>query len=206
MAITLASATVRLFLPAAAAGLGVAQAAGEFGPAPVTAFALTPALRAAWSDHPVPDAGDPPDDGDEEELSLVATEAAAWQSLLGLAAEGEAPVSPRRLVLVADVPDDWARALPDSEPGAADGGVVVDRPVPWASVVSVLADGESLASVVRAALPAVAAGRTVGDLDDRAAVRSDRELAALDDVVSTPLLWFDPAELPHLFSLPDPTS
>jgi hypothetical protein len=71
--------------------------------------------------------------------------------------------------------------------------------VPVAAVVSVLADGAWLAPTVVAALPAVTAGRTGEDLADAAALRADPALSALDEVLASPLLWFDAAELPHLF-------
>lgn len=187
MAVTLASGGVRIFLPATVAGVAAARAAGEIGPAPLTAYAVTGMLRESFAD------------GDEEELALVATEAAAWHSLKLIAAAAAAGPGARRVVLTADVEDATVRPLPPDAAGAVDGAVAVASPVPVAAVVSVLADGEWLAPTVVAALPAVAAGRSGEDLIDVAALRADPELAALDEVLASPLLWFDAAELPHLF-------
>lgn len=184
---------MRIFVPATVAGVAAARLAGEFGPAPLTAYAVTGMLRESFAD------------GDEEELALVATEAAAWCSL-GLLARaapaadgGGREAVPRRVVLAADVEDGGVRPVPPDEAGADDGAVVVAVPIPVDAVVSVLLDGAGLAPSVAAALPAVAAGRTAQDLSDAAALRADPALAALDDVLASPLLWFDAAELPHLF-------
>lgn len=205
MRLTLASGAVRIFVPATVAGVAAARAAGEIGPVPLTAYAVTGMLRESFAD------------GDEEELALVATEAAAWRSLGLLARAGfadggaadggaadggvgaDVAAGTRRVVLTADVEDAGVRPVPPDEPGAGDGAVVVAVAIPVEAVVSVLVDGAWLAPTVAAALPAVAAGRTADDLGDTAALRADPALAALDEVLASPLLWFDAAELPHLF-------
>jgi len=226
---------VRIFLGVTPAALRAALAAGSVGTAPVTAFAVTEALRASVDgddgsrdDGP----GDHSGSGAEadEELTLLAVEAAAWQSLQGLAAERAAAehaavdtaaagpagrgtdrgdVDARRVVLAADVPDAVVTALAAPDPLAAGGGVRLATAVALDAVVSVLADGAGLAASVAAALAAVAAGRTADDLDDlddlgdgrRAA---DPALAALDEVLATPLLWYDAVEARQLFDPPRP--
>ena len=219
---------MRIFLGVTPAALRAALTAGSvgsvgyvgyLGPAPVTAFAVTEALRASVRDGTRAEGAGDDGPGDhsggeadaEEELTLLAREAAAWLSLQGLAADapaartagsgaGSGGADARRVVLAVDVPDATVTALAAPDPLAAGGGVRIATAVALDAVVSVLADGGGLAASVAAAVAAVAAGRTVDDLDDlddgvRAA---DPALAALDEVLATPLLWYDAVELPQL--------
>jgi hypothetical protein len=82
---------MRVYLPSTMPGLADFLAKGEAGPAPLRAFAVTPALREAYAS------------GDDEELEYVAMVAAARQSLRLLDADPAAPR--RRVVLAVDVPD-----------------------------------------------------------------------------------------------------
>jgi hypothetical protein len=82
---------MRVYLPSTMPGLADILAKGEAGPAPLRAFAVTPALREAYAS------------GDDEELEYVAMLAAAKQSLRLLEADPGAPR--RRVVLAADVSD-----------------------------------------------------------------------------------------------------
>src|SRR5260370_23775037 len=82
---------MRVYLPTTLAALGSALVAGQIGPAPVTGFAVTPALREWYAS------------GDLEELEYVAMMQAARASLRMLHADTKAPR--RRVVLAADLPE-----------------------------------------------------------------------------------------------------
>ncbi len=198
---------MRIFVPVTPAALRAAAAGGSLGPVEV-AFAVAGADLT-------------PDD--EEELALEATEAAAWRSLQLLAAEADpgptagsragpaspdppAPVDLRRVVLTVDLPDAAVLPVAPPDPLAAEGAVVPISAIALDAVVSVLADGASLGPVLAAALPAVLAHRTAEDLEDPDLVTADPALAALDEVLATPLLWFDAVELVHLFGPPPPSA
>jgi len=103
---------MRVYLPSTLPVLAGLLAAGAAGPAPLRAFAVTPALREAYAS------------GDDEELEYVAMLAAARESLRLLAADPQAPR--RRVVLAADVPDaevSWHAY--DDEPAAVRLGAAV---------------------------------------------------------------------------------
>src|ERR1700689_936998 len=82
---------MRVYLASTLPGLAKILADGQVGPAPLAAFAVTPALREAYAS------------GDDEELEYMAMLAAARQSLRLLEADPAAPR--RRVVLAADVPE-----------------------------------------------------------------------------------------------------
>ena len=103
---------MRVYLPSTMPGLAGILAKGEAGPAPLRAFAVTPALREAYAS------------GDDEELEYTAMLVAAKQSLRLLEADPEAPR--RRVVLATDVPDSqvsWHAY--DDEPAAVLVGVAI---------------------------------------------------------------------------------
>jgi hypothetical protein len=81
---------MRVYLPATLPALAELLNKAEIGPAPVRAFAVTPALRESYAS------------GDLEELEYVAMTHAARASLRLLRADAGAPR--RRAVLAADVP------------------------------------------------------------------------------------------------------
>lgn len=147
---------MRVYLPATLPLLAAWRAAGECGPAPLPACAVTPALRESYAS------------GDAEELEYAATTAAAAASLRLLVAgpTGAAPrrgvvaavgAAPRRVVVAADVADAAVRPGRDGHPAT----VTISEPVLWRSVTAVLADDAvAQATVARAvaALPAADAG------------------------------------------------
>lgn len=138
--------------------------------APLTAHAVTPALRESYAT------------ADAEELEYVALMAAAESCLPLLAA---APAEPRRRYVVAcDVPD----AVPDPEPGPS--GVAVPRPIPWRDVQAIHADDPEAAPVVAAAAEAYAAAQA-GDDDARFTV---------DEADGWELMWFAAQEADDLLA------
>ncbi|MGW7273231.1 DUF6912 family protein [Streptomyces sp. NPDC054864] len=133
---------MRVYVPLTLSRLAEVHKAGELGPGPLTAYAVTPALRE-WCGS-----------DDTEELEYAALSQAAAASL-GLIADD--PGAPRRrVVLAADVPDG---AL---GPGAAVGEVgevLVDGVLPLKKVAAVHVDEEG-------AEADVAAGLLGGEVED----------------------------------------
>jgi hypothetical protein len=157
---------VRIYVPSTLPRLAGDLRAGQIGP--VTAYAVTPALREAYAS------------GDTEELEYVALLAAARASLGMLAADPHAP--PRRVVLAADVPE---VAVTTAEHPAA---VTVPGPIPIAKLASAhVDDAEAAPDITKAviALPAAAAGDADAEFDVGQA--DGHELA-----------WYATQELPHL--------
>ncbi|UNX55833.1 hypothetical protein MF406_06250 [Georgenia sp. TF02-10] len=148
---------MRLYLPATTADLRAETLA------PPWAHAVTAALRAALPEE------------DEEALEMVATLAAADDSVRLIAARGAAP---RRLVAAAEVPASAVRADVARGPDQLPSVVELRAPVPWGWVVSLHLDEAAAAEDVAAA----AAGDD--DAFERAAERD--------------LLWYDVTELAEL--------
>lgn len=219
---------MRIFVPVTPAALRAAAARGSLGPVGV-AFAVTGAdltaddeeelaleatEAAAWrSLHLLAaEAGDGLDGASGSASASASASGSGSGSATGPAAAGRgstaAPdrVSPdlRRVVLTVDLPEVAVLPVAPPDPLAAEGAVVPIAAIALDAVVSVLADGASLGPVLAAALPAVLARRTAADLEDPDLVTADPALAALDEVLATPLLWFDAVELPHLFG-PSPS-
>lgn len=161
---------VRVYLPATLPLVGALLAKGEHGPAPVTAFALTPALREWYVE------------GDAEELEYAATTAAARASLRLLDLDPSAPR--RRVVLAADVPDATVTPAPDLERAV----VRLATAVPLDAVAAALVDDPAAESDVRAAAEAILAA----DLGDE-----DAQLV-VDGAEDHDLLWYGAQELPDL--------
>jgi hypothetical protein len=137
---------MRVYLPTTFPALAAAAAAGEFGPAPLLAYAVTPALREWYAS------------GDSEELEYAATVDAARECLRLLAADPSAP--PRRVVVAADVPDAATSPAGERHPAA----VLVNVAIAMSDVASVHIDEESATDDVRAAVAAVPAADS-GDAD-----------------------------------------
>ncbi|GAB09972.1 hypothetical protein GOARA_050_00340 [Gordonia araii NBRC 100433] len=172
---------MRVYIPATLAMLQTLNSTGELVPVGGTAFALTPALREAYTA------------GDDEELAEAAMREAARASLRLLdgdvsepeASEPQTALPPRRVVVAADVDD--ATLRPDLDAAV----VRLAGPVPRASIAAVHVDGADAEAAVRAAVAAVDAA-DLGDLD--------AELA-IGDVEDYDLGWYATQELPFLLEL-----
>jgi hypothetical protein len=167
---------MRVYLPSTLPALGRALAAGEIGPAPLTAYAVTPELREWYAN------------GDLEELEYAALTAAARASLRLLADDPEAP--PRRVVLAAEVPDQAVV----HEPGAAPAGseqpamVRLTAPVPVKKIASGHIDDPEAAPDIRVAVAALPAA-DAGDEDATFSV---------DGAEGNELMWYATQELRHV--------
>lgn len=162
---------MRVFLPTTLAELGSALVAGQVGPAPVTGYAVTPALREWYAT------------GDLEELEYVAMVQAARASLRMLHADTKAPR--RRVVLAAELPDDVVLVRNGFD---RPGQVAVTLPVQLADVVSGHVDDEDAASDIDAAAAALPAADG-GDADAKFVV---------DGAEGHELLWYATQELIYL--------
>ncbi|MES9806849.1 MULTISPECIES: DUF6912 family protein [Streptomyces] len=160
---------MRVYVPLTLPGLAQAHEAGELGPGPLTAYAVTPALREWYASD------------DIEELEYAALGRAAAASLRLLAADPGAPR--RRIVVAVDVADKDAVADPD-----AIGAVRIAGAVPLSKAAAVHADADEAEADVRAAADALEAAER-GDDDARSAV---------DGAEDHELLWFGVQEVPAL--------
>lgn len=161
---------MRAYVGLTRSGLAAARDAGEVGPAPLAAHAVTPALRESYAT------------ADAEELEYVALMAAADSVLPLLAASPGEPS--RRYVVACDVPD----AAPDAEAGRS--GVVLASPVPWRDVKAIHADDPAAEPTIAAAAAAYAAAQA-GDDDARFAV---------DEADGWDLMWFATQEVGDLLA------
>jgi hypothetical protein len=162
---------MRVYLPSTMPGLAGILAKGEAGPAPLRAFAVTPALREAYAS------------GDDEELEYTAMLVAAKQSLRLLEADPDAPR--RRVVLATDVPDSqvsW-RAY-DDEPAA----VLVGGAIQVTAIAAGHVDELDAVADVAAAADAI----TAADGGD------DDASFAVDSAEAHELAWYATQELQYL--------
>ncbi|MDQ6649822.1 MAG: hypothetical protein M3Z02_06860 [Actinomycetota bacterium] len=158
---------MRVYLPSTLPALRLVLVAGEVGPAPVAAFAVTPALREWYAT------------GDAEELEYAALAEAARASLRLLDLDPSAPR--RRLVLAAEVAESGVRPAPERDRAL----VLLAQPVPLARVVSAHVDDAAAEPAVAAAADAVVA----------ADLGSDDAQFALDEAEGHELLWYAAQEL-----------
>ncbi|MFD6896173.1 DUF6912 family protein [Rhodococcus sp. NPDC060086] len=164
----------RVYVPATLAMLQRLVAEGEIDAVSGTAFAVTAALREAYTA------------GDDDELAEVAMAEAARASLRLLATEdADGTLGARRVVVAADV--DGAKPRPDLD----DAVVRLDAAVPMSAVASVHVDlGEASSDVERAVAVIDAA-----DLGDEEAE------FVLGDAEDHELAWYAAQELPFLLEL-----
>ncbi|MET9647315.1 DUF6912 family protein [Streptomyces syringium] len=166
---------MRVYVPLTLPGLAEAHKAGQLGPAPLDAYAVTPALREWYVSD------------DIEELEYAALSRAAQASLRRIAADPDAPR--RRVVVAVDVPEGAAVADPDRAlDESALGEVRLAAAVPLAKAAAVHVDADDAEADVAAAAAALGAADH-GDEDARFTV---------DGAEDHELMWFGVQELPNL--------
>jgi hypothetical protein len=162
---------MRVYLPATVSMLADVLRESEVGPAPVRAFAVTPALREWYAS------------GDLEELEYIAMMHAARASLRLLLADPGAPR--RRVVLAADVPDEQVDAKGGFDEPTL---VLVSAPVPLTRVASGHVDDLVAVGDIGAAAAALPAADS-GDDDAQFLV---------DSAEGHELLWYATQELQYV--------
>ncbi|MET9862817.1 hypothetical protein ABZY93_26670 [Streptomyces smyrnaeus] len=176
---------MRVYVPLTLPALSEAHGAGELGPAPVEAYAVTPALRAWWGSE------------DEEELEYAALRQAAGASLRLLAEEYEA--ARRRVVVVAEAAEATVAVADEGDGTAGDarsadedesvvGRVRLTAAVPFTKAAAVHLDAEDAVDDVTAAVGALSAASS-GD---------DKVQQVVDRTEDHELLWFATQEIPAL--------
>ncbi|MGW0362367.1 DUF6912 family protein [Streptomyces sp. NPDC002990] len=164
---------MRVYVPLTLPGLAEAHKAGELGPAPLRAYAVTPGLREWYVSQ------------DIEELEYAALGRAAAASLRMLARDADAPR--KRVVVALDVADDAVTAAPALDEAAV-GQVTLGRAVRLTEAAAVHVDADDAEADVAAAAGAVEAA-DAGDEDARFTV---------DGAEDHELLWFGVQEIPGL--------
>lgn len=162
---------MRVYLPSTLVTLARLLDQGELGPAPLTAYAVTPALREWYVS------------GDTDELEYAAMAEAAQASLRLLALDREAPS--RRVVLAVDVPDERVTHGSDLEERAE---VRITAPVPLSKVAAGHVDDAEAEADIRAARSALA-DADAGD---------DDASFTVDGAAGHELLWYATQELKFL--------
>ncbi|MEU6019011.1 hypothetical protein ABZ826_34805 [Streptomyces sp. NPDC047515] len=166
---------MRVYVPLTLPGLAAAHKAGEIGPGPLTAYAVTPGLREWYVSD------------DIEELEYAALNRAASASLRLIA--GNPDVVRRRVVVAVDVPDGSAVADPDrSLDSSSLGEVRIASPVALTEAAAVHVDADDAEKDVTAAAAALGAA----DLGD------DDAQFTVDGAEDHELLWFGIQEIPNL--------
>jgi hypothetical protein len=164
---------VRIYVPATTTQLRELLDTGVLGSAPVTAFAVTPALREWYVDD------------DIEELEYAAMLEAARASLRLLDADPGA--ARRRVVVAAEVPDPLVTVRDDLERGV----VRVAEPVAKTQVASVHMDDDDAEAAVAAAAEVI----VPADLGDSSAQQ------VVDDAEGFELSWYATQEIGPLLEL-----
>jgi len=162
---------MRVFLPSTLPAVAQALQAGQVGPGPLPGFAVTPALREAYTS------------GDTEELEYAALTEAARASLRMLAGDPAAPS--RRVVLAAEVPAEQVSwDAQDGEPAR----VVISQAIPLARLAAAHVDALEADADVRSAVEALSLA-DAGDEDARFTV---------DGAEGHELGWYATQELSYL--------
>ena len=164
---------MRVYLPATTAALRELVDSGSLGPAPLTGFAVTPALREWYVDD------------DLESLEYAAMQEAARGSLRLIDADERA--ARRRVVLAVDVPDGEVTVRDDLDRGV----VQLAAPVPMRAVASAHVDDEPAEPTIAAAADAIIAA-DLGDPESQDLV---------DDAEGFELSWYANQEIAVLLEL-----
>ena len=163
---------MRIYVPATSTLLVDRGGGGMIGPAPVTAFAVTPGVREWYHDD------------DIDELEYAASGQAVRASLRLVDADPTA--SRRRVVLAFDVADDLVSVRDDLERGA----VTVSEPVPFERLAAIHVDDEDAEPTVARAAAVVL----------EADLGSDSAQEVVDDAEGFELSWYAPQELPEVLA------
>ncbi|MFF0269446.1 DUF6912 family protein [Kribbella sp. NPDC004536] len=168
---------MRVYVPSTLRLLSAACNAGEIGPAPLTVYAVTPALREWYAE------------GDDEELEYAAMAQAARASVGLLAADPG--TSRRRVVIAAEV-----SAVPpaDGSVELGDARLELHVVIPWRSVASVHLDAVQATTVIGKA----------ADLWEAAQDGDDDAVFALDSCEGEDLMWYATQEIPDLLAAEGP--
>lgn len=158
---------MRVYLPATTSTLRALLESGEVGPAPLTAFAVTPGLREWYVDD------------DLEALEYAAMVEAARGSLRLIDADDTA--ARRRVVIAVDAPDSAIDVRDDLDRGV----VQVGEPVRLGAVASVHVDDADAQDTVAAAAEAIIAA-DLGDPESQERV---------DDAEGYELSWYASQEI-----------
>lgn len=158
---------MRVYLPATTSTLRALLESGEVGPAPLTAFAVTPGLREWYVDD------------DLEALEYAAMVEAARGSLRLIDADDTA--ARRRVVIAVDAPDSAVDVRDDLDRGV----VQVGEPVRLGAVASVHVDDADAQDTVAAAADAIIAA-DLGDPESQERV---------DDAEGYELSWYASQEI-----------
>ena len=168
---------MRIYLPSTIPLLDAACRAGEIGPAPLAAYAVTPALREWYAG------------GDDEELEYAAMAQAARASVGLIAADPDA--ARRRVVIACEV-----GAVPpaDGTVELGDARLEMHVVIPWTKVAAVHVDAVAAAGVVGKA----------ADTWDAAQNGDEDAVFALDSCEGEDLLWYATQEIPDLLAAEGP--
>lgn len=161
---------MRVYLPATSQALRALNERGAIGPAPLTAFAVTPGLREWYVD----------DDIAELEYAALLEAARASLRLIG----SRAGSVPRRIVIAADVEDSAVTVRDDLDRGV----VSIAGEVSLGVCAAIHADDAEAAETIALAAPLVDSA----DLGDAEAE------AAVDDADGYELSWYATQELAEL--------